>query len=814
MRGLMHRPNRRHGHRPLKSEVFLTVISALSLGWQLPAQLADCSPLPSPAVARDSRSRTTNAPKQPFTVADSIEMTHFVDPSEDDDAAHPQFSPDGMRFFVVTEKGRLDLNVRDYSLVLYRANDLDAYPVPLARFQSSSNRDGIAQAKWLTNETIVFVGENPGEAPQVYAVNSRTSELERLTSDTEGVVAYDVTKDLRTLIYTARSRGDETETKLKDEHGFSVDSESLSILVSGEWRQSANLFQTYVVNSSTGKVQSFHGGPFASRSWLLRLWLSPDGRYAITQRPAFPVPEKWESYEGWVGAEAHNLRLSARSKSQVGALSQAMLLDTVTGEIKSLTDAPAASRFSVLWSGDSRSAVVSGTYLPLGEDKEQLAKRKSQPFLAEFQIPSRSVRPIAAIPKNQLWTLERGDSVDRFVVHTREEFRALPDIAFRRSGERWIENSGPQVAGQSYPNVKITQSLDHWPTLAVVDPATHQQKIITDPNPQLERRRLGQVQTIRWTGKLGEPWVGGLVYPTDYEPGARCPLVIQTHGFDANRFLSDGAYTTAMAAQELANKGIAVLQIGETPLDQKVSQKPEEGKAYVSAYESAIDYLDGLGIIDRSRVGLIGFSRTSYHVKYALTHSQYHFTVATAAEGIDFGYWQYIAEVNLPIYRGAYQNMYGGPPWPANWKTWQEDSISFNFDKIHTPLRLEAADNPSAILLEWETFAALRLLNKPVDLIFIPHGEHPLVKPWDRMTSQQGNVDWFVFWLLGQEDPAPAKAAEYQHWRELKKLQQDNQRDNVAWVPRRRLAAPRRAEFVTHRSDRPDPSACCRCPVR
>jgi len=27
--------------------------------------------------------------------------------------------------------------------------------------------------------------------------------------------------------------------------------------------------------------------------------------------------------------------------------------------------------------------------------------------------------------------------------------------------------------------------------------------------------------------------------------------------------------------------------------------------------------------------------------------------------------------------------------------------------------------------------------------------------------SQQGNVDWFRFWLKGEEDPDPAKAEQY-----------------------------------------------------
>ena len=38
------------------------------------------------------------------------------------------------------------------------------------------------------------------------------------------------------------------------------------------------------------------------------------------------------------------------------------------------------------------------------------------------------------------------------------------------------------------------------------------------------------------------------------------------------------------------------------------------------------------------------------------------------------------------------------------------------------------------------------------------------------MTSQQGNVDWFCFWIKGEEDPDPAKAEQYKRWRELRSL--------------------------------------------
>jgi hypothetical protein len=43
------------------------------------------------------------------------------------------------------------------------------------------------------------------------------------------------------------------------------------------------------------------------------------------------------------------------------------------------------------------------------------------------------------------------------------------------------------------------------------------------------------------------------------------------------------------------------------------------------------------------------------------------------------------------------------------------------------------------------------------------------------MVSQQTNVDWFAFWLKGEEDPAPEKAMTYARWRELRRLQEKNQ---------------------------------------
>ena len=63
-------------------------------------------------------------------------------------------------------------------------------------------------------------------------------------------------------------------------------------------------------------------------------------------------------------------------------------------------------------------------------------------------------------------------------------------------------------------------------------------------------------------------------------------------------------------------------------------------------------------------------------------------------------------------------------------------------------------------------------MGKPVEWIYIPDGLHPLQKPLERIASQEGNVDWFRFWLKGEEDSDPGKADQYRYWRELRDLQE------------------------------------------
>ncbi|MCU1304955.1 MAG: putative prolyl oligopeptidase family protein [Candidatus Sulfotelmatobacter sp.] len=734
------------------------------------------------AVVSPPRVHATTEPNRnlrPFTVADSIEMTHFVSPPEQLKGVPPDFSPDRKSFLIVTEKGNLKTNTRDYTLLRFDVDHLSA-GVSIATFRSSSNRAGIVKPVWLDNESISFIGENPGDAPQVYMVNCRSGKLKKLTSDPLGVEAYDISRDRKTIAFLAHAAGSPAQIKYREEHGFAVEDESLADLTTGNWKQPPDVCNFYVKRTSSSRAQRIGSETFFCLADRPHIWLSPDGRYAVTEKSPRSAPPKWAAYEEGTLQRLVREQQGRVYKNPNDDLVQAVLVNTTSATLRPLVDSPIskATSLTAAWSSDSHSVVVGNIYLPLDQnDQEELTRRKVSTVVAEVDVPSLAYRRIVDLPKDETWKLRASDSANSFLVDVWKVsdgniYKKLAPRKFLRQGSEWAQGA-EYAEHHGGDDIAVSQSLGHWPKLVRVDPEHKTETVILDSNPEFKNVEFGRIEVIHWTGERGEPLIGGLVYPTHYRPGKRYPLVIQTHGFNPDTFLTDGPFTTAFAAQEFANKDMAVLQVGESSLYEHAQGTADFGPVNMSQLESAVDYLDRLGVIDRECVGLVGFSVTGFQVIYTLANSKYHFKAATSSEGNDWGYWSYIADGNRPEWQAQVEAPYGGAPWENGWKPWMDHSISFNFDKIHTPLRIESDNNSVAeVLSEWEKLIALKILHKPVELIFETSGDHPVVKPWDRMTSQQGNVDWIAFWLKGDEDPDAAKQEQYLRWREMRKLQE------------------------------------------
>jgi dipeptidyl aminopeptidase/acylaminoacyl peptidase len=623
---------------------------------------------------------------------------------------------------------------------------------------SSSNRQALVDIKWLEdNETIAFLGENPGELRQLYVFNIRTRVLTRVTNSPTNVTRYSITPRGDQIAYLAEEPvasivDDETRRE-----GVLVSSQPLEKLISGVKGSASGgrdqlFFRTQAgvgrrINT-LGRM-GFHG-PF----------LSPDGRYLLMGTFVPEFPQSWKEY---ANPRLHDLSSQSPAQIEAAKIERYELIETATGASRILLDAPVRPGWGseASWSVDSRSIIISDTYLPLehtrGEEREV---RKSLPFVAEVKVPGGE---IVKVSNEDLRLLEWDAKANRLIfVAGRLNWSLEPKVFFRKDGDHWQKVSESR-AEAIRPEIVVEQDLNTPPKVYARDHNTQKRALLLDLNPQFKDLRFAKEEEIRWKASDGHEVKGGLYYPVGYVPGTKYPLVIQTHAFVSGQFWIDGPWTTAFAAQPLAGAGIMVLQMDE--MDGNYDNfTPESVNNQVAVLESAIAHLDSLELIDLNRVGIIGFSATCTDVAYALTHSNYRFAAASLTDGQDGGYFVYIS---VPTLRPFLEKINGGVPFGRGLSRWVERSPEFNADKIETPLRIIAL-GPRSLLVEWELFVSLSRIGKPTELTYMPDASHVLEKPWERMVSQQGNVDWFDFWLNGHEDPDPAKADQYARWRALR----------------------------------------------
>jgi hypothetical protein len=524
--------------------------------------------------------------------------------------------------------------------------------------------------------------------------------------------------------------------------------------------------------------------------------ISPNGRQVIELTPVPSIPTSWEFYEPAPGLEhlrfhAHDPRLT--SADNMFQPRRYTLVNLVDGKQQTLVSAPDAvplgyghgeNNNQIVWDKDGQRVLITNTFLPLDHISDAMRAERREPCLvASVEIPTLEVHCFI-FAKNEpnteglhLKNLSFGNNEDEVVLQL--DTTTLENLVQRFSyydakwelvtTKRQVEprktDSAQGRKGNEDLELIVEQTLNDPPALWARSNRIGQSRELWNPNPQFDHIEFGNVTVFRWKDKSGYEWTGGLVKPVGYVPGKRYPLVIQTYMFYDGEFMTDGTDPTAFAARELASAGMVVLQIQKKSA---FTLNDAEAQDHLEGYRSAIERLSNDGLIDPSKVGMVGFSWTCWYVENALIKAPKLFAAATVADGVIHSYMDYlVAGVSNPTIQEQDDRIIGARPFGRGLEQWMQMAPGFNLDKVQTPLRIEAM-TPMSILEEWEIYSSLRMQGKPVDLIYFPFGTHIHQKPLERFESQQGDVDWFRFWLQEYEDPDPAKRSEYGRWEKLR----------------------------------------------
>jgi hypothetical protein len=675
------------------------------------------------------------------------------------------FSPDRKLFVIVVKKGNLETNANDYSLLLFRASEAFDSPRPkvLASLSSSSNREALTDVVWLSdNDSVLFLGENPGEKTQLYSVGSRSGTLRKLTHHSTNLIEFSSDARGETIVYAAEKPAEPVLTDKSLREGVTVANEDMSDLLLG--RRIDDNRELFILNTRTGNSRplplapELHGQLYGD---YLDFSLSPDGSQLVVKVNLLEVSESWHEYREPLLSRVLNRELP--KGSLLWAFRYAVI-DTAAGKGRVLLDAPVSYYGSeVVWLEGVHSVILTGVFLPL-EAARGNPEHLTKPRVVEVDLESLKYTKFSDQDLRFLRT-DRERGLLAFETRQRASSPAAPEARyFRRSEKGWVTADAQDVPAPVL-SLKAQQDLNTPPVVVVSESPTGRKAVLFDPNPQFSEINFGKEDEIRFTGAMHKEVHAGLYFPTGYVPGKKYPLVVQTHGFDPKSFWIDGSFTTAFAAQALASRGFLVLQVPDV---HDWDETPAEASNMAETLERAVEYVDGLGCLDRDHVGIIGFSRTGLYTHYLLAHSKLHLEAAVVADGSDGGYSQYLQFLNAHQFTASDSELInGGVPFGSGLLYWLRRSPEFFLDRVTTPLMLQVS---SADILSsmWAPFVGLKRLGKPVELLYFPAGTHIMEKPWDRLASQGGAVDWFAFWLKGEEDANPSKSEKYRRWRQLR----------------------------------------------
>jgi len=738
-----------------------------------------------------------------FTVRDSIEMVRFFR-----DDAHVQFSPDARYFAVVTSRGILSSDKIESTLWIFSTARVRAFlqknqateaphPFALARmavvlrnnYTNDSYEPVITAFQWLYNSRgIIFQAQDTAGIRRLYRADLGSTLVRVITPANYDVTTFATAGN--TIFYeaslsrTSQSIGERINADAVDLTGTLLFSALFSD--ASEVRQQEHMYDDDLWVLRNNRIHKVIAGESANASKLLSVLVPfPDGHAVVIVRPAPAILSSWNTFKPAPGLPTAKIQAgkpNAAHWSNFRPL-EYTLVDVATGVMQPLIAAPQA--WTLGWGHDA-GAIVSpsatkvlllNTFLPLeGANAAERARRRYPCMAALVDVYSKNAACLAFhSPNGEAEIVQTGSfgKNDNDILLT---MKHLSNDALTYNRYHYENNIWRLVAFGEKPHalqafsIVIRQDLNTPAALWATDPGIHKMKKLWEPNPQLIGMNLGTASILRWRDKSGYEWSAGLVKPPGYVPGRRYPLVIQNHGFNPKEFLSDGSFTSAFAARPLASAGMIVLQMED---NHQHRESLEEAPEQLLGYRSAIDRLNAMGLIDPKRVGIIGFSRSSYYVENAIIREPTLFIAASLNDGVDESYMTYLL-AGENGYRLDPEQIYGTMPFGKGLQTWINKAPGFQLDRVRVPL-LIAAIEPFSILGEWEIYASLRMQRKPVDFVYFPTGQHILQKPWERLASQQSNVDWFRFWLQGYEDPDPAKKAQYIRWNELRVLRKHSE---------------------------------------
>ncbi|MCD6291419.1 MAG: S9 family peptidase [Anaerolineae bacterium] len=266
---------------------------------------------------------------------------------------------------------------------------------------------------------------------------------------------------------------------------------------------------------------------------------------------------------------------------------------------------------------------------------------------------------------------------------------------------------------------------------------------------------LPKVEVIRWKAPDGLEIEGILVYPLDYTPGQRYPLILEVHGGPAGVFsrsfiASPDRYANAAA---LAERGFAVLRPnprGSSGYGKefRFANHADWGGGDYADLMAGVDTLIEQGLVDPDRLGVLGWSYGGFMTSWIIGHTD-RFKAACVGAGVT----DLISMTGTSDIPGFLPDYFDHEFW-EDLQPYLDHSPIFYVQNVSTPTLIQHGDADERVPISQghELYNALKRRGVPVKMVIYPRQEHGFSEPRLSIDVKRRAVEWLERWILGQEE--------------------------------------------------------------
>jgi len=253
-------------------------------------------------------------------------------------------------------------------------------------------------------------------------------------------------------------------------------------------------------------------------------------------------------------------------------------------------------------------------------------------------------------------------------------------------------------------------------------------KAITKINEGLANHPKAKTEIVKWKGAEDDDVEGILYYPHGYEAGKKYPLVLMIHGGPHAADFDSWDDSWAYPANLFCQRGAFVLKPnyhGSSNYGLKFSESIANGKYYdleVPDIEKGVDFLIAKGIVDKDKLGVLGWSNGSILI-IALTVRTTRYKCAGAGAGdVDWA-----SDWGNCAFGKSFDDYYLGKSPLEDPKLYQLKSPFYQLDKVRTPTIIFFGTEDKSVPTQqgWMHFRALQQVGKTdVRFLLFPGEEH------------------------------------------------------------------------------------------